>query len=140
MKKLFLKYFIHTTNIAHVQFLRYLFVGGISTLIDIAIFYIFNSMIYLDHYLFAQTAGFLAGLALNYLLSIKWVFQGGGNIIREFTLFAIIGIGGLLLSYLILWLLIDFFDLTNYENMLAKSIAVILVLVWNFGMRKKFVF
>lgn len=140
MKNLFQKYFISSTDITHVQFFRYLFIGGISTLIDLSFFYIINNAVYLNHYLIAQTGGFLAGLATNYLLSIKWVFRSSGNVIREFTLFALIGIGGLLASYFLLYLLIDIFNFYYLKFMLAKIIVVVAILFWNFGMRKKFVF
>jgi putative flippase GtrA len=135
----FKKYFILKTNSAYIQFFRYLFVGGIATVADAGIFYILINL-FLAHYLIAQTAGFLAGLTLNYLISIAWVFKSSGNLKKEFSLFAIIGIGGLLLSYGILYLLIDILNLYYFQFMLSKMTAIIIVLFWNFGMRKKFVF
>lgn len=139
MKNLILKYFLRNTDTAHIQFFRYIFVGGIATVADAGIFY-FLVNVTQSHYLIAQTAGFLAGLALSYLLSIWWIFQSSGNIKKEFTFFALIGVVGLVLSYAILYLLIDILNFYYFQFMMAKAAAVILVLFWNFGMRKKFVF
>jgi len=70
-------------------------------------------------------------------MSIVWVFKTTGNFKREITLFVIIGLGGLILNEIIIWLLVEKVSL---YYMIAKAIAVVIVLVWNFGMRKKFVF
>lgn len=139
MKNLFQKYLILATDTTRVQFFRYLLVGGIATVVDALMFFVAVN-VFEGHYLVAQTVGFLAGLALSYLLSILWIFQSSGNIQKEFFLFTIIGIGGLILSYVILYILIDVLNFYHFQFMLAKLIAVILVLFWNFGMRKKFVF
>lgn len=139
MKNFIQKYFLRNTDATHVQFLRYLFVGGIATVVDAGVFYATVAALE-AHYLIAQTAGFLAGLVSSYLLSIWWIFQSNGNIKKEFFLFALIGIGGLILSYALLYILIDVLDIYHFQFMIAKAIAVIVVLFWNFGMRKKFVF
>ncbi|KKR22165.1 MAG: hypothetical protein UT50_C0001G0077 [Candidatus Moranbacteria bacterium GW2011_GWA2_39_41] len=133
------KIFILKSDATHIQFFRYLFVGGASTIVDMGAFFIVVNTLHF-HYLIAQTISFLFGLIINYILSIFWVFSHTGNFKKEFALFAIIGIGGLLLSYLFLWLLIDISNLHTFKDMLAKAIAVLIVLFWNFGMRKKFVF
>lgn len=139
MKELAFRYFVIKTDDTFVQFFRYIFVGGFSTVIDMGTFFVFNA-VFETHYIVAQTIGFIFGLSVNYLLSIFWVFTSTGNLKKEFFLFSIIGIGGLFWSYLILWVLIDEFEFDTFQNMAAKTIAVILVLFWNFGMRKKFVF
>jgi len=133
------KYFVSKTDETRIQFFRYLFVGGASTVVDMGIFYVAVN-IFSIHYLLAQTLGFIFGISVNYLLSIAWIFKSTGNFKRELFLFAAIGIGGLLLSYLILWFLISRLDIHAFQDMLAKSVAVLLVLIWNFGMRKKFAF
>jgi len=138
--KIFLKkYLVSATDATHIQFFRYIFVGGVATIFDMATFYIFRN-IFGFHYLVAQTTGFLLGLSVNYAISIIWVFRSSGNFKKELFFFAIIGVGGLILSYVILWILIDVLGMNYFQDMLAKTIAVFLVLVWNFGMRKYFVF
>lgn len=139
MVELAKKLFVIKSDNTHVQFLRYLFVGGVSAIVDMGVFFIAVNMLDL-HYLAGQTFGFIFGLITNYIISVLWVFRHTGNLQKEFSLFAIVGIGGLLLSYVFLWIFIDIFQIHTFGNMLAKIITVFLVLFWNFGMRKKFVF
>jgi putative flippase GtrA len=118
------------------QFFKYLLVGGLSALLDTSCLYVLYTYFGLDP-LLAGAIGFLIGVVSNYIMSIIWVFESSGNVKTEFTLFAIIGIGGLLWTELILWILID---ITHVPVMASKLVALALVLIWNFGMRKKFVF
>ncbi|NTW29917.1 MAG: GtrA family protein [Candidatus Moranbacteria bacterium] len=127
------------TDETAVQLFRYLFVGGFSTVVDMGAFYAVQGF-FGAHYLVAQTIGFLLGVTANYLLSIVWVFRMTGDRKKEVALFLLIGIGGLLLSYLLLFLFIEVAHITAFRNMVAKAVTVAIVLGWNFGMRKKFVF
>lgn len=124
------------TNNALFQFVRYLFVGGLAAVVDTGCLYFLNQHFGVNH-LLAAAVGFLLGLVTNYLISIAWIFESTGKIKEEFTLFAIIGAGGLALTELILWAAVD---LGGAKVMFGKIVALALVLVWNFGMRKKFVF
>ncbi|MGZ7070659.1 MAG: GtrA family protein, partial [Methanobacterium sp.] len=78
---------------------------------------------------------FTLGLIANYLLSISWVFNKRtlDNIWSEFTIFAAIGIIGLVLNELIIWLFTDYVGLFY---LLSKIIAAALILFWNFFARK----
>lgn len=119
-----------------LQFFRYLICGGTSTLVDIGMLFVLTH--FLDiHHLLAAPLAYVSGTATNYTLNTLLVFKSSGNIKKEFPLFAIIGIGGLLWTELILWIFVDIF---GTYIMVAKIIAVVLVLNWNFFMRKKFVF
>ena len=55
------------------QFLRYLVTGGLAFFVD---FGLFALCLYLLewHYLLANLVGLVAGLVLNYALSILWVY------------------------------------------------------------------
>lgn len=118
------------------QFIRYLFVGGFAAGLDAGCLYGLHHGLEI-HYLVAAGVGFFLGLVANYLLSILWIFESSGNLRQEFPLFAAIGLGGLVWTELILWLVVTWFQA---PLMVAKAIALFLVLIWNFGMRKKFVF
>lgn len=118
------------------QFLKYLVCGGFATIADISILFVLSNVLHVN-YLIAAALGFIIGVATNYSLNILLVFESQGKFKKEFTLFALIGIGGLLWTELVLWILVNNFGI---YLMLAKIVAVILVLNWNFFMRKKFVF
>jgi putative flippase GtrA len=89
------------------------------------------------HHLVAAPIAYVSGTITNYTLNTILVFKSSGNIKKEFPLFAVIGIGGLLWTEAIMWVFVDMF---GTYIMVAKIIAVIFVLNWNFFMRKKFVF
>jgi putative flippase GtrA len=118
------------------QFLKYLFCGGVSTVSDMTVLYTLTHFTGTNH-LIAAALGFAVGVTTNYTLNRILVFQSSGKIKKELTLFVFIGLGGLAWTELILWIFVDHF---NFKIMIAKMMAVILVLNWNFFMRKKFVF
>lgn len=123
-------------NKGFLQFFRYLICGGTSTFVDLVMLYSLTHFIDV-HHLVAAPLAYVTGTVTNYTLNTLLVFKSSGNIKKEFPLFAIIGIGGLLWTELILWIFVDMF---GTYIMVAKIIAVIFVLNWNFFMRKKFVF
>ena len=124
------------TSKAMRQFFSYLVCGGVATLVDMSILFVLSNVLQVNH-LIAAAFGFLAGVATNYSLNIQLVFKSKGKTKKELTLFTLIGIGGLLWTEFIIWVLVDNMA---FKLMIAKMIAVILVLFWNFFMRKKFVF
>jgi len=127
------------TSKISIQFFRYVIVGGVSAVVDISIFMLCITTFHM-HYLVAQTFGFIIGITLNYFLSILWIFESIRKKTEETILFLITGIIGLFLSYVLLWVLIDIFHLTVFNNLIAKIISIVIVLGWNFTSRKFFIF
>ena len=91
------------------------------------------------NYLIAASLSFLAGLVINYLLSALWVFHSSKllNKRHEFLLFSVIGLVGLGLTDLILWVLTSHF---GFYYIFSKAVATVIVYFWNFGARKKYIF
>jgi putative flippase GtrA len=91
------------------------------------------------HYLVAAPVGFALGLATVYVLCIRWVFTRRRFADRraEFLLFTAIGIGGLLLNQLVIYVTVDQFSLA-YEQ--AKLVSAGIVFSFNFGLRKLLLF
>lgn len=118
------------------QFLSYLICGGFATLADMGTLFVLAGVLRFNH-LIAAAFAFLVGISTNYSLNTMLVFKSQGKIKKELTIFALVGIGGLLWTELLLWILVDKLKL---YFMIAKAMAVVLVLFWNFFMRKKFVF
>ena len=133
MKKMFDKIFIEKTNNTKIQFFRYIFVGGISAIINIGSLYIFTEIVNL-YYLLSNILGFLLGLITNYVLSKILVFTNEEKFIKiiEFTIYTIIGLIGLELDTLLLWL----FTSMGVYYLFSKIISTSLVFIWNFGARK----
>lgn len=139
---------IHKNDNLFVQFLRSLFVGGLATLVDFTIFYLLAIRLHLNPNL-ATTISFIFGMVVNYYFTQIWVFSyTPPNLTKSFTVFAIIGVVGLILNNVLLYVMINYhiledtFKIVNqdYIKLLAKTIATIIVYVWNFSSRKYFIF
>jgi len=122
-----------TTN-PYAQFIRYAFVGLTAFSVDYGIL-IFLTEIFKIYYLLSACLSFIAGVSINYLLSVKWVFTHRKikNRYLEFIIFAIIGLIGLGLNTGFLWI---FTEKVHIDYRISKLIATFLVFIWNFTARK----
>jgi putative flippase GtrA len=121
-----------------VQFFRYGLVGGVAFVCDFSTLRFATDHLGI-HYLLSAALGFAVGLIVNYLLSVRWVFDKS-KITRssvQFGVFALVGIVGLVLNELVMWSLTDGVGI-NY--MLSKLAATVLVYLWNFTARKVLIF
>lgn len=122
---------------SHVQFFRYFFVGGSSTVVHLSIFYVLVNLLHI-HYLVANVGAFCVAFFWNYFLGIWWIFKRGRLSRRHELLFTGgIAIIGLILNSLILSFCVE---VLKINPNIAIYIATAIVLFWNFGARKKFVF
>lgn len=120
-----------TTNI-FIQFFRYIFVGGFAFWRRIYFVVMRKRM----NYMIAAAIAFVVGLAVNYALSIWFVFSESSKVknkVKEFVVYGIIGLIGLLITEGIMYLFTDVFGL---YFLISKIIAAAIVLVWNFAARK----
>ena len=134
----FSKLFKDKTGNTLIQLFRYGFVGGIAFLVDYGILYALTEFFGL-HYLLSATIAFIFGLVTNYLLSVVWVFNSHKAESRwtEFTVFALIGIIGLGLNALIMYLCTDVLAI---HYLISKLISTVIVFFWNFFARKTILF
>ncbi len=127
--------FMAKTHNTFIQFFRYLFVGGIASVVDWVALWLFYSVIEIPEYISVALA-FLCGLFVNYILSIHFVFTGiakDQNHSTKFSVYFTTGVIGLVLTELFM-LLYD--GLLNVHYMTAKIITTLLVFGWNFGSKK----
>jgi len=115
------------------EFLNYFIVSIISLLVDVLSLTALYS--YGFHYLMASTFGFIFGLVTNYYLANKYVFQAKKiqNNSINFSIYSAIGLAGLALNEIILWLLHSNFKI---QLILAKLSSVVIVFTWNYCARK----
>lgn len=144
-----------------LEIFRFLLVGGVATLADYLVFWIFDALVFPEGWgtlaLVLSTAlGFCVGLIVNWVLSVSFVFRETEEKIsvrskKPFLTFALIGLFGLLITELGVVLLVWAFPSftlfgktalfgTAWEKWLAKAIMTCLVLVWNYLGRKIFIF
>ena len=148
------------------EIFRFLLVGGTATLVDYFVFWIFDGVLFpllssegwwtTVSLILSTALGFCAGLIVNWLLSISFVFRQvkdkeEATSKKSFILFTIIGVIGLLITEVGILLLvamlpkISLFGVTeilgtSWAKWLAKVIMTCIVLVWNYVGRKIFVF
>jgi putative flippase GtrA len=130
--------FTEETNNTFLQLLRYTFVGGFAFIVDFSLLYLLTNYLNL-YYLLSALIAFIAGLLINYFLSIRWVFyrRNVTNRKLEFVIFMVIGIVGLALNELLLWL---FTDILLFYYLISKIFTAIFVYLWNFFARKLLLF
>lgn len=130
------KIFLDKSKAIHMQFLRYFFVGGSAAVVDLLLFSICLKYFGL-HYALAAFLAYMMGLAWNHMLCIFWVFDSKHHRGKEILMILLITAGALLWTWLILYLLID---IAGLDPIISKMVSQILVLFWNFTMRKFYVF
>ena len=117
---------------------RYFLASAIALAVDAGIYVALIRLVGV-HYLFSAPIGFSIGVTVIYFLSTRWVFRERrlSDARREFVIFAFIGMLGLLLNELILFLGVERLAL-SYE--LAKLASAGIVFGFNFSARKLLLF
>jgi putative flippase GtrA len=116
-----------------VKMIRYGFVVVIAAPIDLGGYILLKSELHL-YVVLAATVSFSASLLVNYFLSIRWVWTNHSGRQRHIdaTIFAIIGVVGLGITDLVVWIFTSVVG-TNY--IVAKLLAFVIVYFWSFGAR-----
>lgn len=119
-----------------VQILRFGVVGVLAFIVDYGILYLLTEHVHL-YYLLSSIISFLISLVVNYILSIKWVFDvQKKQTVKDVVIFAVLSTIGLLINSLVMYLSVELFSI---YYMVGKIIATFIVMVWNFITRKIFV-
>lgn len=120
------------------QFLRYAAAGAVTFTIE------YSSLIFLveyfgeEHLLYANAFAFIAASICNYSMSRYWVF-GRGKHLAHVEMMAYFGSTavGLVINQIVLWYLVEGFVI---DYRLAKLVAIGAVIVWNYWIRRVWVF
>ena len=131
------------------QIVKFGIVGAISFVVDFAVYGVLCNGIGV-HYIVSGAAGFFVSVVVNYLLSMRFVFVSKEDMRKdkEFFLFVILSLIGMILNSVILYVCIDgiymhwhwlkrCLDL-EIMNLAAKIIATGIVMIYNFVTRKLF--
>ena len=118
-----------------ISFAKYMVAGGVGFLLDYMVLAVcFECFGW--HYLLSSALGFVSGVVFVYICSNKWVFTRrsmADKVVAEFTTFLLIGLIGLGLTLLFMWL---FVDVAGIYPLISKLVTTAIVLLWNFGARK----
>jgi putative flippase GtrA len=115
----------------------YLFVGGLSALIEWAVF--FGTVTFLDlHYAAAIFIAFIVATFNNWYLSSKLIFRSSGRSAgEEFMLVYLVSGFGLLINFMVTSASIE---VLGMGLMIAKICGTGSAFVWNYAARQFFVF
>ena len=118
------------------QILKFGIVGIISFFVDYGIMVFLTEVIKVN-YLMSAGISFSVSVLVNYVLSLKFVFETGDkrNKLVEFLTFLVMSIGGLGINQFVMWVCVEKFGI---YYLVAKIIATAIVMVYNFITRKLF--
>ena len=121
-----------------VRVARYFVVGGVAACVDFSLYVILAIGLSIG-YLIAGATGFVLATVVNYLLSIRFVFESGVRFSRWSEVSAVFAVSavGLLIHQIVLYICVEWFDA---HLLTAKVVATGLVFLWNYLARARYVF
>lgn len=121
-------------SLQYLEMMRFIIVGVITFVVDYGLLYISTEYIGL-YYMYSTAIAFIAAVIFNYWLCVIYVFK---NVQRQTSKQAILFVGssvvGLGLNQICMWFFVEIFGI---YYMLAKIISIIIVMAWNYIMKRK---
>lgn len=118
------------------QILRFLVVGGTAFLIDFFVLYLLTELAGIN-YLLSNGISFTLSTVYNYFLSTLWVFDTKTHkrTLVEMLVFFVLSAAGLGINQGIMWIAVE---KANINYLISKILATIIVMIFNFVTRKRF--
>lgn len=118
------------------QIMKFGVVGVVAFAIDYGLLIVLTEVFGID-YLVSATVSFTVSVVFNYLASMRYVFahREGMSRRREFAIFVVLSVIGLLINNVCLWLGVD---MLGVDYRITKIAVTAIVMVWNFVTRKLF--
>ena len=121
-------------SLQYLEMMRFIIVGAITFVVDYGLLYVCTEYIGL-YYMYSTAIAFIAAVIFNYWLCVIYVFK---NVQRQTSKQAILFVGssvvGLGLNQICMWFFVEIFGI---YYMLAKIISIIIVMAWNYIMKRK---
>lgn len=117
------------------QIIKFGIVGVLAAVIDFGLLAILTEFLGI-HYLLSAAISFTVATVFNYIASMKYVFDSRyekGHKHQELFIFVVLSLIGLGLNQVFMWF---FVEITALHYIIAKVLATILVMAWNFISRK----
>ena len=121
-----------------MRIVRYFFVGAAAAAVDIGLFTVFARLLGYN-YLVVAGCTFVVATLVNYLLSVRHVFESGARFGRsgEVALVFAVSAIGLAINQGVLFVAVDKLGL---DMVLSKILATGVVFLWNYQLRANLVF
>ncbi len=125
---------------ANRQWIDYIIVGLLTTLVNFSIFYFFDTLLGIS-YLIANAISIGAAILFAFIMNKLFVFKSKTTnakmLMREFTAFVGFRMGSGLYDMLSMWILVSFFD---FNTNLSKVLTEVVVVLLNYASSKFIVF
>ena len=122
------------------ELIGYLIFGGLTTVVNIVVFYLFDS-VFEVHYLFANAIAIVVSILFAFFTNKKYVFKSSTPTVqlwlKEFSLFVSFRLLSAVFDMGSMWLLVDGL---NLNSNVAKIITQFIVVVLNYAFSKFFIF
>jgi len=119
------------------EVIRFILVGGFSALLEFSLLVLLVEKALIDPNV-SNVSAFAITNIFTYILTKRYVFNNSnGHKVYEALLFILCLLGGLLVNQVVFWSLTEF---TSIDYRIAKIIAILVTVVWNFFTRKYLVF
>ena len=124
----------------HREVLLYLFFGGLTTVVSIGSFWVFNDVLHTNEHV-ANTVSWLLAVCFAFFTNRLWVFQATTSGAKEFGKQMARFYGGRIATFLAEEVIIlVFITWLNFPALIVKIVAQIVVLLLNYVVSKLFVF
>lgn len=118
------------------EILKYLIVGGLTTVVSIVSYYIVR--LFIENYLVCTVISWIFAVAFAYITNRVFVFNSKrGNIFKECTEFVFSRILSLVAEVAVMYLLVDFLKISDK---ISKIIVQVIIVILNYIFSKLFVF
>lgn len=111
-------------------------IGSCSSGLDFLLYTLFVK-VFLWHYLFSNCISVLAGIATSFTLNRAYNFKVKDQTIRRMTIFFMVGLCGMVMSNLILYICIDCLEM---NNIVSKILSIVFVVLGQFLFNKYITF
>lgn len=123
------KIFVEKTNDTKIQFMRYFFIGGATTVIDMSLLFVLTHYFGI-WYLLSATISYFVGMVIAFYSNKYLTFSNlDKKHSSQFLKFAGVALIGLAINNLIILICVEYFGLWY---MFGKFIAVWFSVIWNF--------
>ncbi len=138
LKRYLDKLMLGKTDNVLVQLFRYFVVSGFSLVMDFCTLFLLTE-VFKIHYLASSVLSYSIGLVINYYISVNWVFgtRKYADRRKEFTIFVAIGLAGLGINTLVMWVCTG---LLSLYYLVARVISAAIGYTWKYVARRLVLF
>lgn len=124
----------------HKEILLYLFFGGVSVILNLGLYYLFNQVMDINE-LIANVICWVICVLFQFFTNRTWVFESGNNNKSSFIKQLLSFFGGRVFTLLIEELILGIFiTALGFNSLVIKVVAQIITIILNYIISKLFVF